>query len=1172
MDRPSEPDGPARTEYDSSPKPPEVDNLSSEVDCEKNNVVQCPPAPETGPHGDSQAECENKEIGLRNPSSANLLPSSKLEDDSHVQTDDLTHETTPLHSFGHADVEPPQPDSEIAMDRNAQVYDTVSTEHNQQPKLDVNKSNQNEYPAIDELIQSFREQETAKDIQQNRPDNHIDAGDNEDEDSDSDAAAAAFQSKKEYFEQKELLGNFSFEDDIELRRLQKAEACRRRKSQDQKANDLEEILEQVNIENGLFVPEVEHETFKRPAAYSTNDPTYHESSDSDSEDRFPKPKRAKKSNEAQKMAKPKGGKKGNKSTIKPKPKPKKKKKTRAQIAQEQQENNLANINTLGGISVFHAAKTNHARADQPKLESARKHESFKDLIASIPEEERPLARTHKNQLDAAVKNFSGKRSVRTDPVSGLWELKGLTSRLEHYQVLGVSFMRKREVGNEDPKGGLVCDDMGFGKTVSCIANMVNDLLNLPKVYPLRTTLVVVPSSIVYQWMGEIKKHGGEALSRVIRYNPNTDSNDDIEYLRSFDVVVATYAHVQKSYPKKDPPVELQTAEEKKAWWTDYFHKNKGLLHSVNWRRVILDEANAIKNYQSLTSIACNELQADYRWAVSGTPATNSLQEFYAYLRFLKVPLTGTYRVFKKNFIGEGDGSKRLVAFIRPFMLRRTHQDSMFGAKLVNLPAPHRDTMMLHFRPFERDLYKIVHDRFVHRINGIAERGELHKSYSNILVLLLRLRQLAAHPLLIQDTIRDLLEIEDFEKIHKVLNSYVKSRGFQGQEGAIVALRRMLQNPYELPQLDRISPESSQTQSESYRVQEDSRLTATGGAFGMKDDFAAYIKQLKATKHLTEVRQRTMCAKCGKLPEDPHMVSCQHTYCWDCLVDLENKAAINSTDSAKCVICSKIYTGKTRYSMQELDSQNLANQSQPDDSNINKKNASYKANVQHAIGQWIDESGNMLPSAKTMAFKSQIMNYLEEDPNTKIVVYTQFMSLIYILAKICDIEKWGSLQLHGGMSQRARANSIKTFVNDHSKSVMLATLKTGGVGLNLVMATRVIMMDLWWNSATEEQAFCRTYRRGQNKETEMIRFMVHNTVDTQIQTMQERKELEISTVMSESGRYTRYSIPELLRLFGPLGEDEEGKQFVYVDDKTAQRGPGRVLHDGEDEDINMGDSP
>jgi SNF2 family DNA or RNA helicase len=82
---------------------------------------------------------------------------------------------------------------------------------------------------------------------------------------------------------------------------------------------------------------------------------------------------------------------------------------------------------------------------------------------------------------------------------------------------------------------------------------------------------------------------------------------------------------------------------------------------------------------------------------------------------------------------------------------------------------------------------------------------------------------------------------------------------------------------------------------------------------------------------------------------------------------------------------------------------------------------------------------------------------------------------------------------------------------------LLLAKTGAVGLNLTMASKVIMVDPWWNSASEQQAFCRVFRIGQKEETYMSRMCVRGTVDERLIEMQDRKKEEIDEVMEDKGK-------------------------------------------------------
>ena len=96
---------------------------------------------------------------------------------------------------------------------------------------------------------------------------------------------------------------------------------------------------------------------------------------------------------------------------------------------------------------------------------------------------------------------------------------------------------------------------------------------------------------------------------------------------------------------------------------------------------------------------------------------------------------------------------------------------------------------------------------------------------------------------------------------------------------------------------------------------------------------------------------------------------------------------------------------------------------------------------------------------------------------------------------------------------------------------------------------MICIDLWWNHAQEQQAFCRVFRIGQALETHITRFVVKNTVDEKLQLMQDDKQEAIDAAMGDDGtRLAKLSLGELMRLFGPVQEDATHKEFIIVDDE------------------------
>lgn len=298
-------------------------------------------------------------------------------------------------------------------------------------------------------------------------------------------------------------------------------------------------------------------------------------------------------------------------------------------------------------------------------------------------------------------------------------------------------MRERETGTTQPLGGLQADQMGFGKTLMTIATV---LANPPGPHDSKCTLIVCTPAILTQWMDELVRHVERGiLPQVFRYQASTSKvtfGRECEFLLSnANIVLTTYQEVVRSYPKYSPPKELLTPEQKAAWWTTLFKEKRDLLHKIHFFRVVLDEAQVIKNHKSHTSIACRALMAKHRWAMSGTPIHNSLEELFPYFKFLRVKHTGTFEIFRENFCDpeHPDSTGRLHTFLSQIMLRRTHKDRLFGAPIVPMPENTQITHLIEFNVVERAIYEAVKHRYIAQINNRSRAGTLEKGYGNILV-------------------------------------------------------------------------------------------------------------------------------------------------------------------------------------------------------------------------------------------------------------------------------------------------------------------------------------------------------------------------------------------------------------------------------------------------------
>ncbi|KAH9881953.1 hypothetical protein J1614_001124 [Plenodomus biglobosus] len=138
-------------------------------------------------------------------------------------------------------------------------------------------------------------------------------------------------------------------------------------------------------------------------------------------------------------------------------------------------------------------------AEQPGFTSNVKTTALKELIASVPLGSMKKARSEMNVLLGATKDFDGRGSVRSVPGTNLWLVKGMKTSLKHYQILGSAFMRRRENSMEEPRGGLLADQMGLGKTlmmlgkVAVTLNDITVLTNASK-YCQWTTRQRIPGS------------------------------------------------------------------------------------------------------------------------------------------------------------------------------------------------------------------------------------------------------------------------------------------------------------------------------------------------------------------------------------------------------------------------------------------------------------------------------------------------------------------------------------------------------------------------------------------------------------------------------------------------------------------------------------------------------
>ncbi|MCG3162910.1 MAG: hypothetical protein JMDDDDMK_04271 [Acidobacteria bacterium] len=391
------------------------------------------------------------------------------------------------------------------------------------------------------------------------------------------------------------------------------------------------------------------------------------------------------------------------------------------------------------------------------------------LLAAQPEADFDAAFAHARD---ELKRFNGIKP--SDPPE---EFKG---ELRPYQKDGLGWINfLRQFGF----GGCLADDMGLGKTVQVLAlleerrklreaakgqedketaakgqedketrrrgdkarNTSVPLSPCPLVPP---SLAVVPKSLVFNWKQEAARFTPKL--RVLDHTGQFREKESIEHFDEYDLILTTYGTLRN---------------------------DAVLFKDRRFDYVILDEAQAIKNSDTASAKAARLLQGDHRLTLSGTPVENHLGELWSMFEFLNPGMLGAASVFKLagNAARNPDEETRkmLSQALRPFILRRTKSQV---AK--DLPEKQEQTIFCELEPKQRKLYNELRDHYRNTLLDRIAREGIQKSKMHVLEALLRLRQAACHPGLIDkkrvketsaklDALVPQL-IELFEEDHKVL--------------------------------------------------------------------------------------------------------------------------------------------------------------------------------------------------------------------------------------------------------------------------------------------------------------------------------------------------------------------------------------------------------------------
>ena len=712
-----------------------------------------------------------------------------------------------------------------------------------------------------------------------------------------------------------------------------------------------------------------------------------------------------------------------------------------------------------------------------------------------------------NDLQSLLNNIQPEEEEVTE--EGLEKTPSeMTITLLKHQRMGLSWMLRME--NSKAKGGILADDMGLGKTVQAIALM---LAHKPQDENLKTTLVVAPVSLLRQWAAEISsKIKPEFSMKIAIYHGIAKKNlSRAKDLFAYDVVLTSYGTLSSEWKKhyKEPLEEARISKQQNVI-PDY--RSGGLSyvspfydHSSNasFNRIILDEAQAIKNKLAIASKAVHLIKSTYRFCMSGTPIQNNVEELFPLLRFLRIRPYNDELKFRHTFIlplrakddyddvERNPALQKLRALLRAILLRRNKKTLIDGKPILNLPEKHVEEVKTEMQKEEREYYKDLEDQTKRAAAKMLE--EEHLSYSNILVLLLRLRQACCHSFLVE-----------IGRLNKIENKEL-------EEGKFL-VKLDWKKMYEL--VMQFSPEIVE------RIQEDVGDSDTRESLAFS------------------------CPICFDVLGYESVIlfpGCGHMICKNCIENFferyEDGDNPEGRRTAKCLTCSSSPTIVREDNLIDYNMFHKVHLDKLSKGEVLKyfeaPSAKKTSNTQKILNLVAEKGGRFTPSAKMKECMKLIKKINTENPGEKIIIFSQFLVLFDLMKLTLQNENISFLRYDGSMSIEDKNATIKRFYQEEGTKVLLLSLRAGNVGLTLTCASHVIIMDPFWNPFVEEQAQDRAHRIGQQREVYVHRLLIPDTVENRIMELQTQKKELIASAMNDEGMksVSRLGRQELGFLFG-----------------------------------------